>query len=420
MLAGKDLEAALRGEPWAVSGLVHGVERLLDDEGRPVAERRAPSSVKEGVPMELKPCPYRDERGGSPMNISTLAQVTRHLDDVLSDVHAIRAGLPPTHQGWGAFLEVVLDQLAGPSLHLLRLGRHDALVPARVAVGHKLAAGYFGVLRQLLVREACGERREPTVEGFLAFVHQTRSLIGASEVCSGPPHLLARCTESMLHGGEPRARAVAPERVVIASTLAAQVRVGIAWELFDAQLERRLLLDDLGPERLRPRNAFMQRALDTRLAEILGEPGGEAVGGAAGLPPGLDCPEVDALGALLADDADPPALVREIVLALVSHQEGGIALGGGADAAVFAGRFARYLAVYRATVLAQWSLERRARAALDATGEAPMRVNQLMLPKGQSLRWFEAILGHRVDAEPAAPWALALRNHRRTKAVPPG
>jgi len=410
------LVAALSDKPWAVSGLIYGIDDLVDDEGRPVSERRAPSAVKKGVPMELRQCPYADERHGQPMNVSALGQITRYLDAVLDDIRAFRSSLPGADgEEWTELLTTVIDQLAGPAVHLLRSRGASPPIAARRAVGHKLAAGYFGVARGVLVAEARGERPEVSVEGLHQFVRESRALIGASEVCAGPPHMIAQVSGVLLHGkSEERA---APDRVSLAETLSAQVAASVAWELFDQAIERRLLLEDAPGAAIRPRTATIRAALAERTAHVAEarRPATEE-DAARAVPATLGVQARAQMRAMLGEGglaAPEHAGAARVVADLLDRDEGAVERLGGDVREQVARRLAGYLLAYRSTVSALFQLELRMRAILGYSPDVPMKLNGVVFPLPRCVLWVEALLGHRLRCEPSTASELVLANHRR-------
>lgn len=414
------LSAALKQEPWALSALIYGLDELLDDEGRPVSERRAPSLVKQGVVMELKGCPYHDERQGKPMNVSALAQITKHLDSVLSDIRAFAAALPGDAQTWQRVLIVVLDQLAGPAVHVLKCRDIVPPVPARTAVGHKLAAGYFGVVRELLARQAQGEQHEVSVASLLRFVKETRALIGESEVCAGPPHLLARVSEALLQGAaSPLPSPALSSRSELATALAQQVGLSIAWELFDAASERHLLRELLHRQVLQPRTEIVRRELDRRLGE-LAEPTRPAQWPHAAAAVPLAVPGSAELADLLRSGGAPDpafAMTSAKLSELLTLDEGALQLVDEARRAPVAGCLAGYFLTYRRVVAVLFTLEQRLRELLGYAPVAPMKLNGVVLPAPKSLRWAEMLLGHKLRCLPARAPELALSSPRRSPIV---
>lgn len=420
MAAQSLLSAALHQEPWAVSALIYGLDELIDDEGRPVSERRAPSLAKQGVAMELKACPYHDERQGKPMNVSALAQITKHLDAVLGDIRAFAGALPGQRAQWRRVLIVVLDQLAGPAIHVLKTRDMVPPVPARVAVGHKLAAGYFGVVREILAREAQGEQRVVSVESLGRFVKETRALIGESEVCAGPPHLIGRVSEALIDGGAtPAASQVPPARIDIATALSHQVGLSIAWELFDAAIERHLLFGEVARDVLHPRTEIVRRELDRRLVELADPKRSPPLESAAAAVP----PEAPTAGALRTrlgsrgtqDAAFPQA--AEKVAELLALGEGGLQLLDASRRDSVARCVTGYFLTYRSVVVALFTLEQRLRQLLGYAPEAPMKLNGVVLPAPKCMRWAEMLLGHKLRCPTRLTPELALSSPRRPPVV---
>ena len=416
----RQLDAASNGEPWSVMGVVFGLDLVRDDEGRPISERRAGSAAKKGVTLELRSCPYADERNGSPMNVSALAQITRHLDTVTNDLAAFRNGValdPATATGWDPMYVTVIDQLAAPAIHLLRLRDPEQRVPASKAVAHKLAAGYYSAFARLLEQGARGRAREVSTASFLEFIATERLLIGASEVCAGPPHMIARLTETLVRGTSGPALRDA-SRFLVARSLATQVQLGCAWELLDEALEREVLgwhAEGL----LRPRNAYIAGRLADR-AERLGavdrvphERVCSAVPrGSRGIDAEALVASVRACLASTGSDAEGAHVIAE----LLAHGEGALELAGGARELV-ARRIAAYLAVYRRLVGALWALELGLRAELGYPLDAPIRLHVAVLPAVRGLDWFEAILGHRLECTPLDGAEVRFRNHHRVVRV---
>jgi hypothetical protein len=410
------LEAALNGEPWAVSGVVFGLDDVLDDEGRPLRERRAPSSAKKGVPIELRPCPYHDERQGLPMNVSALEQLLRHFSAVAKSVAAFRGMLGEEARPWEGMLDALLDLLAAPGIHLLRARDPRGRVPAIDAAGYKLAAGYFDALRRLLLLEAKGRRQEVSAAGFLEFVREHRALIGAGEACAGPPQLIARLTRSFLDAAPP-VTAIDRRRVAIASTLAAQVRLGIAWELLDEAAEERLLGALRFAGALRPRTPVVARRLADRIEALAAVEAADAEGIYLALP-GAPSAESNgllrcAIRAWAAGAAADEGTVKTVD-ALLAPGDGGLEVVGDAARAICARSFSNFLVLYRGVVGAQWRLECDLRAQLGFPIDVEMKLHSTILPVSMFASWLETITGHRLLCTPAPSPEIVLHNHHRT------
>src|SRR5579862_7211937 len=66
---------------------------LLDADGRPLGEVKAPARSAAGIATELAACDYADARSESdlPMNVSALLQINEHWRTVLGTIRSIRA-----------------------------------------------------------------------------------------------------------------------------------------------------------------------------------------------------------------------------------------------------------------------------------------------------------------------------------------
>ena len=73
----KSLVEALSEGAWSVSAVVFDLNDIVDNEGRPVSERRADAAARAGVEMEMRQCPYAGIRHDKWMNVSALAQISR-------------------------------------------------------------------------------------------------------------------------------------------------------------------------------------------------------------------------------------------------------------------------------------------------------------------------------------------------------
>ena len=409
-----DYLAHLRGGgAWSFTALLSRLDGLLDEEHRPLGERRAASAAKAQVPMVLEACPYADSRRGHPMNVSALAQVTAHLRPVLDELGAFRASLPGGMPPWRAALCTVLDQLSRPAVHVLT---GTGPLPAGCAVAYKLAEGFFSAVRRILAEDAKGVGPLPTASAMVDFIHQQRLLHGESEVCAGSPPLIEKVAHLLLEGlaGAPLP---ASPRPALADVLADQVVLGVAWELFDGCAEEALLARLEG---VRARNAFMVDRLADGLLRVRAAsptPPEAAARALDLLPPPLRAPLASAVrlhaGAPLSTTPATPALE-----ALAALGEGAL-LPGPALAAELARRFATWLPVRSSVQRAQHELERKLRRLLALDERAPISPSGLMMPASRALAWYEAVLGHAlVTSEvPATPASATLRSARRSVEV---
>ncbi len=404
-----EVECALAGQPWAVSGTIFGLDRVLDEEGRPLAERRAPSDAKVGVEILLEDCPYHDERQGRPMNASALLQVQRHYKRAVAEFEEFRAQLPAV-QGWHNVLVTVIDALFEPARGVLEARDATLAVPARSAVKHKLAAGYFGALREVAYEEAAGRCRSVTAEEFGALLREKGSLLGASEVCAGPPAMIRAATRAIVSPASRPGVAVEARRARLAEILAEQMRVGVAWELFDLAHER-AFFEGNPAGTLKARNDFLRRRFELRRLELQND---------TTLPIATPAPRLPGVGAIgdelaLALRRHSECPIRDLPSArrALAFGEGAASLPGPAvDQLV--GRLAGYVEVYCEVWRIQWKLEGEARALLGYDPEVPLKPNPIIISAPRWLDWAETILGHRVRVEAPPTCALSLKNHLRT------
>ncbi|MCB9600105.1 MAG: hypothetical protein H6721_00720 [Sandaracinus sp.] len=399
---------------WAFGELLFGLDRLCDTDGRPVAERRAPSDVKVGVPIVLKPCPYADARQGQPMNVSALAQLTRALPSVRASVEAFHRHPDVPSGTWPGMLGAVLDQLAGPALVALDARGAEVLVPADVSAGHKVAAGFYGVLWRLLRDDACAPLT-PGVESFVGYVERDGGLIGASEVCAGPMNLIRSATRFFLDGaeGEDSGPVADSRRVACIDALATQVRLAVAWRLFDEAVEDAWFF---GAQRIRvePRNTFVARRFDGRREERrhVSATLSNVLRAMPALPDDVHARFTELLARAYATEGEAPPALDE----LFRLQEGGFRFEPEASRQLSL-HLAPYVDVYLAFVDVSLECERRLRHALELPTSDRIRVAGLPMTRPRALDWFEVALGHELRWAPSGP--VELHNHRRTTDLRP-
>lgn len=418
------IAAALDGKPWSLAGVIGGFEDWTDDECRPLHEGRAPVMLREGVPMVLRRCPYRDERHQRWMNVSALDQISHHLAAVEADIALFRAEMPRESPTWDDLASIVMDQTAQPALHMLERRLRCGRIPAQLAVGFKVAVGYSKPVRDLLELDLRGEGRAVSVEAFMAFVREGRHLVGAREVCAGPTNMVIRVTEALLAPPAPASGRLNPTRHPIARALALQTAVGIAWRLFDVAVERQLLLSDLGRDSLGPRTPYLRRVLDERIAALGAAPGASPASHASAGPklPGslsLDARErltMAMTAAMSNDDSDPP-LARALDV-LLDHDDGAIRLMDGSFRGIFARRFASYLRARCAFVGTVIDLEFDIRRAMGFPLGVPVDLTQAVFPVSRALRWFELVSGHRFRTGDSPLADLTMRNQHRSVRLP--
>jgi hypothetical protein len=415
----RELALALQGEAWAVNRVIFGLTDVRDDEDRPLNERRAPALARQRVPTDMRACPYHDERKGEPMNVSALAQATRHLDAVVSDLTRFRSMLPEDG-GWDPTLTTVLDALSAPGLFLLRNPQASG-VPAQLAVSHKVAAGFYAALRRLLeleVREAVAV----SPEGFLEFVRRERLLIGPREACAGPPNMIRRLTEVIMRRAAPHAEPDEP-RIAIASALGAQVQLGVAWSIYDQAAEQAFFQDWLASSRLQPKNDFVRRKLAER-GRDLGESTRPAQPWHAvlALPRSLPAEWAEPIRLSVTGghlDAPTKSVALDAICGVLAAHDGAVQLASSDLVRPFASRMADYLTTYRAFARAFWHVEHALRSRLGVAVQGPLELHGSVFGKARTLEWHSAVSGHGLATTPYDGCPVVLRNQHRAVEVLP-
>lgn len=419
----EDLDAALSARPWSMIGLVNGFESFVDEERRPLFERRAPVGIREGVPMVVKACPYQDERYGRAMNISALEQIIAYLPDSESDIASFRKLLPQGPPSWPRFSLAVMDQMAQPAVYSLLNQNRSGPVPTRMAVGFKVAVGYSKPTWDLLELDLIGQGREPTIDTLIEIVHERRFFVGAREVCAGPTNMVVRVAEALMRGEDENAAPANPMRLTIAEALTMQLQLGIAWRIFDRYVERRMLLQDLGRSRLHPRTPYLVRTLDERFAEYdqASQPfagdGRASIPGLSVLPSELRAP-IEAAIEITEGKRPHNAAMVNLFEALLGDEEGAMKLLDRTLDHVLAHRFAELMAGYRAFATAHCALELRIRESLGWQGNEGIRLDSSIFPRSRTLNWFELMLGYRLRYGDNPLDDLKLRCMNRTVPLP--
>ncbi|MDH5674073.1 MAG: hypothetical protein OEZ06_18090 [Myxococcales bacterium] len=418
-----DLANARKGDPWSLSGVIFGLSDARDTEGRPLCERRAPISAKEGVPMKLRPCPYGDERERRTINLSALAQVTAHLETVVVDAERFHGLAGSSPRSWSEVHMLVLDQLAQAALFQLGDPKRRAPIPAPTSVAYKIAVGYSEPVRELLMRELLGQKPEVSAEALLSLVKEERYLVGASEACAGPPHLLRRVTRAFVEGPPRPPEAIEARRLAVARLLGRQVELGICFGLFDRQVEHALFFGSPGTERFAPRTRFLRDKVAERQRQLLEA---DTPLPRSPLPAGLDAGTAHSLETVMAACFDRTAHVfgnTPIIESLLAHGESAIVIPSEQRASL-AQSFAAYLEAHSAFQRALTQLELQLRAQLgpwltppsgpDDRGQTAVALNPAIFPLPRALPWFEMIVGHRLHEEAGPDPKRVLRNQHRS------
>jgi hypothetical protein len=392
----KSLVDALGNGAWSVSAIVFDLNDMLDDEGRPLSERRADAAARVGVEMEMKECPYAGIRHGKLMNVSALVQISHYFNPVMAEITTFRRQAGGKDAGWNDILACIVDQLSGPALYLLQHRSERGPVPAQASVGHKLAAGFFGVMRRLHERLALGEIIPVSAENFLKLVDEMGALVGASEACAGSPQMIRKATVAVVEGNADSTLELDPLRIAIARCLALQVQIGIFWHLYDRVHLWPLVRGEFR-KHLAPSNPFLERKLESARNDA--EPDEPLRPSSAALPEALDAKLRARLAEALSDATDPKMLEEDVRAATDLIHEPGCAVCYGGEAEPLALRVAGYLHTRRLIVAELSRLELELRGHLGFPADTPIRLGPAVFPPPQALRWYELILGRHLGAD---------------------
>lgn len=186
------------------------IRNLRDVEGRPLREQMA-HFPDEPIHTEFKRCPYPGTRyhHEKPMNVSALRQITDNWPAVMGAIGRIhmecrdRVSGPLTHFDlW----RIVNTGILFPSFVALRAKNAygDTELPVWIAGVYKVLIGIHTTVRPLMLKNLLsGSQPEPlpAAQEMLDYVEEIQGLIGAKEVCAGPPALILRSLRVVLDGG---------------------------------------------------------------------------------------------------------------------------------------------------------------------------------------------------------------------------
>lgn len=392
----KSLVDALDNGAWSVSAVMFDLDDMLDDEGRPISERRADAMARVGVEMEMRECPFAGIRHDKLMNVSALTQITHYFNDVLAEIAAFRRQAKGEHATWEEILAYIVELLAGPAIYLLQQRNPTGPVPAQIAVGHKLAAGMFGVLRDLHERLALGANIPVTVDSFLDLVDEMGALVGTSEACAGSPKMIRKVSTVLLEGSPDYHVELDPLRFDVAHCLALQVQLGIFWDLYDRVHLWPLIMGEFR-EHLTPSNSFLEGKMERAENDL--EKSAPPRPNNSVLPDALDVQLRQRFSDALNDAADQQTLEEDMRTVTELLNEPGSAVRYSGATEPFALSVANYLNTYRLFVTELSRLELVLRGHLGFPSDTPIRLGTAVFPTSQALLWYELILGRRLGAQ---------------------
>ena len=393
----KSLENALNENAWSVSAIIADLNDMLDDEGRPISERRADVAARVGVEMEMRKCPFEGIRHDKWMNVSALVQITQYYNPVLAEMAAFRRQSGHANPTWDDIFAGVVDLLAGPTIFLLQKRNSQDKVPAQIAVGHKLAAGMFGIMNDIQKRLALGDNIPVSVDSFLNIVDETDALVGATiEACAGSPAMIRKASIALLEGSAEHQIEIDPLRLDIARALALQVKLGIFWKMYDQQ-HLWLILKGEFKEQLAPCNQFLQSKIENSTNDLGTDSPPKPNSNM--LPETMDPKLHQQLIAMLDGENDPKMLQEDLQTATNLLNEPGSVIGYNGDNKIFALSVANYLNTYRLFKAELSRLEQQLREHLGFPSETPIKLGGVVFPSPQALTWYELILGRRLGED---------------------
>lgn len=392
----KSLEDALGNRAWSVSAVVFDLNDILDDEGRPISERRANADVRRGVEMEMRLCPYPGVRNNKWMNHSALIQISNYYTSVLAEMAAFRRQRAGEQTSWDDIHAGIIDLLARPAIHLLQQRSLTGPVPAQLAVSHKLAAGFFGVMRKLHERLVLGASVPVTADAFMQLVDETNALVGGTEVCAGSLKMIRHACEALIEGQAETRVELDQVRLDVARSLALQVQLGIFWDLYDHLHLWSLLRGEFAPQ-LRPYNQFLTRKIEETAATL--PPHAPARPNTDVLPAVLDADVRQALTIALNDAADPQVLKKDMETVAELLGQPGSVLQYVGEIAPLAQQAASYLHTQRLFKSELSRQEQALRKYLGYPAETPIRLGTAAFPMPQALPWYERIVGRHLGED---------------------
>jgi len=396
----KSLDNALDGNAWSVSAVMFDLNAMHDDEGRPISERRADALARVGVEMEMKKCPFSGIRHDKWMNVSALTQIAHYYNDALAELSTFRyhaAGDGKENVTWDDILAGVIDQLAGPAIYLLQHRNLQGPVPAKIAVGHKLAAGMFGVLCELQERLAMGTEIPVSVDSFMHLIDETGALVGASEACAGsPPMIRKACVALIERKTEDKIETEVKfdkTRLELARNLALQVQLGTFWDLYDRVHLWSLIKGDYRND-LTPFNDFLLRKIEHAGNDLAKMAPSKPI--CTVLPYALDSQIRQTLAAALNDTADIEFLQEDLNIAKDLLNEPGSAIQFEGNKELFVSSVANYLNTYRLFETELSKIEIELRGYLNYSSKPAIRLGSAVFPAPKALHWYELILGRKL------------------------
>lgn len=198
--------------------VLEDVDWLLDVDGRPLGEQRAPAA-RQGVRTELQRCPYSGSRHhhGFKMNVSALRQIAAHWGAVREDMSCLRSEhLRRTNRDGMALRDLWRVSTAARLLpaYLYFSGRaRDRELPVSVSALYKSVVGIVALLEAMLTVEGVPLDAAVTgddIESLIEFADGSGLLIGSRQVCPAPLNMMREALDILAFGGPSCTRPSSP------------------------------------------------------------------------------------------------------------------------------------------------------------------------------------------------------------------
>jgi hypothetical protein len=186
------------------------IRNLRDTEGRPLREQMA-HFPDEPIHTEFKRCPYPGTRHQHEklMNVSALRQITDNWPAVMGAIGRIHMECRDRISGPLSVFDlwrIVNTGIMFPSFVALRAKNPygDTELPVWIAGVYKVLIGIHTTVRPLMLQNLLANGQNaplPTAQSMYDYVESIQGLIGAKEVCAGPPALILRSLRVVLDGG---------------------------------------------------------------------------------------------------------------------------------------------------------------------------------------------------------------------------
>jgi hypothetical protein len=196
--------------------------RMRDDEGRPLGESKAPPDQLDGVPLELRMCPYAGSRLNHerPMNVSALKQMLAHWEEALGGIALLRS-LYCAEAKQERLRLIEVWRIAGLTVSLATFAFlrawdpvGDGALPAPVAVLYKAPLGITLTTESMWADGAARFDAFVGADELYAYADRTGHFIGRNQVCAGPVALVKEVLRLVVDGGGRRGDARAAAAVM--------------------------------------------------------------------------------------------------------------------------------------------------------------------------------------------------------------